>query len=79
MISYQHWVIATSIWVAFACVLLSFFILYFLVRLIKNIFAVPRMLARRRLFLNAEKHRKYTAKAVIAIATGSFKRRKNIV
>lgn len=59
MVSYQHWVIATSIWVAIAMLFLAFFVFYFLMRMITNIFLIPKALARRRKFLNEEKYRKY--------------------
>lgn len=74
MVSYKHWVIATSIWVAAATLLLAFIILYFLMRVIKNIFAIPKMLARRRVFLNARKYRNYITLGVAELTNGNAKK-----
>lgn len=74
MISYQHWMIATSIWTAAGCVFIAFFIFYFFIRLISNIFSLPAWLARRRKNNNAEKYRKYLSQSVIAIASGDYKK-----
>ena len=74
MVSYQHWVIATSIWVAAACLLLAFIVFYFLMRVITNIFAIPKMLARRRKFLNAQKYRKYMMLGISMLANGNHKK-----
>ncbi|OGT44951.1 MAG: hypothetical protein A3E82_01850 [Gammaproteobacteria bacterium RIFCSPHIGHO2_12_FULL_38_11] len=73
MVTYQHWVMTTNIWVAFACLSISFFVFYFLIRLIKNICAIPAFFARRRDTADAEKYRKYLAQSIIAITTGDYR------
>lgn len=74
MVSYNHWVIATSIWVAGGCVLLAFIIFYFLMRFIITIFTIPKMLARRRQFLNAKKYRQYMMLGIALRASGDPKK-----
>lgn len=74
MVSYQHWVIATSIWVAAATLALAFIVFYFLVRVIKNIFAIPKMLARRRVFINAKKYKNYMTLGITELTNGNAKK-----
>lgn len=73
MISYHHWMIATNLWVAIALFFLAFFILYFLMRMIVNIVAIPKMLARRRLYLNAQQYKKYMTLGISLLANGDHK------
>ncbi|MCX7120419.1 MAG: hypothetical protein NTZ67_01375 [Gammaproteobacteria bacterium] len=73
MVSYQHWLVSTNIWVAFACIIIAFFVFYFLIRLIKNICAIPAFFSRRKNIADAEKYRQYIARAIMSIATGDYK------
>lgn len=72
MISYRQWIIATSIWVAVAMFIISFFILYFLVRLLKNIFELPEFFARRKQKRYAKKYQRNIAAGLINMALGDF-------
>jgi len=74
MVSYEHWVIATSVWVAAATLLIAFIIFYFIVRIIKNIFGIPKMLTRRRLFINAKKYKNYMTLGVAELTNGNTKK-----
>src|SRR3990167_695577 len=74
VIAYKDWTIATSIWIAAAILLITFFILYFLLRTIKNITSIPSALRRRRQFINAQKYQKFMTLGVIALAIGDFKK-----
>ena len=75
MVSYDHWVIATSIWVAVACCLLGFVIFYFFLRLFINLFAIPKKLKRRRQWRNAKKYRKYMMLGISLRASDDPKKR----
>lgn len=70
MISYQQWIIATNIWVAVATLILAFFILYFFVRLLKNIFGLPEFFARRKQKRYAKKYQLHVAAGLIDMALG---------
>lgn len=74
VIAYQQWTIATSIWIGLVIVLIAFLVLYFVVRLFKNIVSIPRLLARRRQFLNLQGYQKYMTQGVLALAIGDFKK-----
>jgi HemY protein len=74
MVSYNHWVIATSMWVAAATLLLAFIIFYFIVRLIKTIFSIPKRLARRRQFIHAQKYRKYMTLGIAELNNSNVKK-----
>lgn len=73
MVSYQNWVISTSIWVGAITLIVAFFVLYFLIRLIKNIFSIPALLRRRKLFRNAQKYQKYMTQGIAELVVGDFK------
>ena len=74
MISYRHWMVATSMWVAAGCVLILFFVFYFLVRVIKNILAIPAFFRRRRDRMRAENYRRCLSQSMIAMAVGDYKK-----
>lgn len=74
MVSYQNWVVTTSIWIAAMTLLLTFFVLYFLIRLLKNIFSIPTMLRRRSIFRNAQKYQKYMTQGIAELTVGDFKK-----
>lgn len=74
MVSYRHWMIATSIWVAGACLLFAFIIFYIFIRIIKNIFSIPKMLARRKKFRDAKKYRQYMVLGISMLASGNHKK-----
>ena len=40
MVSYEHWVVATSIWVAVATVLIAFFVFYYFLRFFSTLFSI---------------------------------------
>lgn len=73
MISYQNWVVSTSIWVGAIVLIIAFFILYVVIRLLKNIFSIPKMLRRREIFRNAQKYQKYMVQGIAELAIGNFK------
>src|SRR5688572_27510277 len=73
IISYQDWVVSTSFWVACVTTLLSFFIVYFLIRLVSNIFAIPKMLERRRMFHDAQKYQKHMTQGISELIMGDFR------
>ena len=55
MVSYNHWVIATSLWVAIAILIIAFFVLYFFLRTIITVFDIPDKLRRHRKSANEKK------------------------
>ncbi|OGT42122.1 MAG: hypothetical protein A3F13_04090 [Gammaproteobacteria bacterium RIFCSPHIGHO2_12_FULL_40_19] len=73
IVSYQNWVISTSIWVGAITVIIAFFILYFVIRIFKNIFSIPKMLRRRKLFRDAQKYQKYMNQGIADMVVGDFK------
>lgn len=73
MVSYHHWIVATSLWVSVATVLLAFFVLYFLIRSFKNIADIPAVLSRRRTYRRAQHYQKYMEKGIGALIIGEYK------
>jgi HemY protein len=74
MVSYDHWLIATSIWVAVATLLLGFIVLYCVIRLFSNIFSIPRRLARRRKYLHLLRNQKYLIEGIEHLMSGEYKK-----
>jgi HemY protein len=74
MISYQHWIIATSVWVAVATVLIAFFAIYFLLRTLHFFTSLPSVLRRRKKMARAKKFQAYLSQAVIERLLGNHKK-----
>lgn len=74
MVTYDHWMVATSIWVGIATLIIAFCVLYFFVRLFKNIAAIPKKLSRRSALSHAQKYQLYMTQAISALNIGEFKR-----
>lgn len=74
MISYQHWIIATSVWVAIATVLVTFFAIYFLLRALHFFTSLPSVLRRRKKISYAKKFQAYLSQAIIERLLGNHKK-----
>ena len=48
MVTYQHWMVATSFWAAMAVLVAAFILLYFLIRVLNNIFGLRKRYLRWR-------------------------------
>lgn len=73
LLSYQHWAVETSLWVAIAAVFLTFSLLYVLLRLLSKVWGVQatfRQWARRH---RERKARRLTNKGLRALAEGHWK------
>lgn len=73
MVSYAHWMVATSFWVALVCIFILFFLFYFMIRVIKTITGIPSALLHRRVFLNAKDAEKYLSHGMIDLYSGNFR------
>ncbi len=78
MISYGKSVITTSIWVAAAIFLLAWCVLYFLVRIVMNIFSIPSALKRRKKIRNMEKYQEYLLKGISDFIIGDYTKSENL-
>lgn len=74
MISYDHWIIATSAWVAAATVLITFLILYFLMRTWHFFISLPAVLRKRKKLSRAKKFQSYLSQAIIDRLLGNHKK-----
>lgn len=74
MVSYDKWVIATSIWVGAATLLIAFFILYFIMRFITNIINIPKKMRKRKMRLRAKHYRKWMSLGIAELANGNKKK-----
>lgn len=74
VIGYHRTTVATSLWIALAIMVVAFFIIYFIVRLLKNIFAIPDYLSHRRVRLNLQRYQKYITRAIVADSVGNYAR-----
>lgn len=72
MISYNHWVIATSIWTALAFIFILFVVLYFFIRLFKNAAALPEIFSRASKIRNATRYQELMSLAMIAATSGDY-------
>jgi HemY protein len=73
VIGYHQWTIATSLWVAVGIIILTFFVLYFVVRVIKNIFSIPNYFSRRRVVVNLQRYQKYMTQGIEDLAVGNYR------
>lgn len=74
LISYNQWVIETSLWVAIATVLISFIILYFFLRLIKNTSLLGERWHQWRLTRRQHKMYKKTHQALCELVEGYWQK-----
>lgn len=74
MISYQHWIIATSVWVAVATVLLAFFVIYFLLRTLHFFTSLPTVLRHRRKLKRVKKLQSWLSQGIICRLLGNHKK-----
>lgn len=72
VIAYHHWVIATSFWVALATILITFLLLYCLIRLCKNIMALPKVISRARQLSHAKHYQEITSSAMMAFVMANY-------
>lgn len=73
-VSYKHLMIATSVWVAAACILLGFIIFYFIMRVITNIFDIPAKLARHKQLSESKKYKEYMMLGISELANNNHKK-----
>ena len=73
VIGYNHWTAATSLWVAVCIIVLTFFVLYLIVRIFKNIFAIPEYFSHRRFILNLQRYQKYTSQGIADLSVGNYR------
>lgn len=74
MISYQHWIIATSVWVAIATVLITFFVIYFLLRTLHFFTSLPAVFRQRKKISRAKKFQSYLSQAIVDRLLGNHKK-----
>lgn len=74
MVSYNRWVITTTIWVGIAVLLLTFTVMYFFIRIIKNLIELPSTLSRRKKWRNILKSKKYFTEGLTEFYEGHFKK-----
>lgn len=72
MISYDHWVIATSVWTALATIFIFFILLYFFIRVFKNTIALPEVFSRASKIKNAKRYQELMSLAMIALTSGDY-------
>lgn len=73
VIGYNHLTIATSLWIGVAILIFAFFVLYFVIRVLKNIFSIPEYFSHRRFVLNLQRYQKYMSQGVAALAIGNYR------
>ncbi|MDP1574543.1 MAG: heme biosynthesis HemY N-terminal domain-containing protein [Coxiellaceae bacterium] len=71
VIGYNHWTAATSLWVAVSIIALTFFILYLVVTVLKNIFSIPEYFSHRRFILNLQRYQKYISQGIADLSVGN--------
>lgn len=74
MVSYDKWVIATSIWVGAATTLIAFFIFYFFIRFFSNVMNLPKKMRKRKMRLRAKNYRKWMSLGIAELANGNQKK-----
>src|SRR3990167_5601084 len=72
MMTYQHWMIATSFWTAAIVYIVSVIVLYYAIRFLKNVFGLKRFFKKRHRLLNALKYRQWMNRGLYALSTGHF-------
>ena len=72
VVSYNHWLMATSFWVAVVSLFLLFVFLYYLIRIFKNIIAIPKFLSRSKKLSNAKQYQAVIAEAMHAFTSGDY-------
>ncbi|PIZ05009.1 MAG: hypothetical protein COY58_01045 [Gammaproteobacteria bacterium CG_4_10_14_0_8_um_filter_38_16] len=73
IVSYEGWIVTTSIWIALITLFLAFCVLYFFMRAIKNIALISKRLAHRKKFKFAQKYQRCITQGITSIAQGEFK------
>ncbi|GEM_PF-5793032 len=74
MISFQHWIVATSVWVAIATLVVAFFVIYFLLRTFHFFTSLPAVLRQRKKISRAKKFQSYLSQAIIERLMGNHKK-----
>src|SRR3990167_7409881 len=74
MISFQNWIVATSVWVALATLLIGFLTIYFLLRLFHFFTSLPTVLRQRKKLSHAKKFQSYLSEAIINRLLGNHKK-----
>lgn len=74
VITYGHWMVSTHFWVAVVVVIVGFILFYGLIRVFKNIAALPSMISNH-LDMNRErKQREYAAEAYCDYIKGNYEK-----
>lgn len=74
LVSYQHWAVETSLWIAMAAVLLSFFALYFFVRFFSGLLSLQSAITRWNQKRRRRKAQRMTQRGLKELAEGQWKR-----
>lgn len=74
MVSYQHWMVATSLWVAIAIILLAFVLLHYFFRTWRFFTSLPAVMRQRKKITRAKNFQLYLSQAVINRLMGNHKK-----
>lgn len=74
MVAYQHWIIATSVWVAIATALIAFMAVYFILRTFHFFTSLPAVLRQRKKISRAKKFQSYLSQAIVDRLLGNHKK-----
>ena len=72
VISFNHWMISTSAFVAVVTLVIAFVVLYILIRLLKNIFAIPRKISRHKKLSDALHFQENISRGILMMSAGDF-------
>lgn len=73
LLSYQHWAVETSLWVAIAAVFVTFSVLYLLLRFLSKVWGVQATFRQWAQHHRERKARRLTSKGLRALAEGNWK------
>src|SRR3989338_8174902 len=73
VLSYHHWVITTTLWVAAVSLIIAFVVFYFIVRVFKNIAGIPAAIKRRKKLACAQEYQHDIMHGVVELAKGELK------